>query len=224
MLPPLACLALAAGLAPPRPVAVSGANVALPCQWPTVVSFRAGDGKCSGTLVHPRVIVTAAHCLVDSSAGGIRFGEQFQPAAMIVDAERCGLHPDYLRSPVPSADVGYCVLQEAVEGIPPTPLLMGCETERLRRGEPAVIVGFGISEQDELFGTKRYAFTVLDSDLRDDGTVWVGDAEVNGCLGDSGGPALVQRPEGTWHAVGVLAHGPACGQGPVLYRSLHDRI
>lgn len=72
--------------------------------------------------------------------------------------------------------------------------------------------------------TKRYAFTVLDSDLRSDGTVWVGDAEVNGCLGDSGGPAFVRSPAGTWHALGVLTHGPECGQGPVLYRALFDRI
>lgn len=224
VLPPI-LLALATGLAGPRePTRVSDANVARPCQWPTVVSFRAGDGKCTGTLVHPRVIVTAAHCLQDSAAGGIRFGEQFQPAAMIVDAERCGVDPEYLRTGAPSSDIGWCVLSEPVEGIPATPLLMGCETEQLRRGEPAVIVGLGISEEDEFFGTKRYAFTVLDSDLRSDGTVWVGDEEVNGCFGDSGGPAFVQTPDGTWHTVGVLAFGPDCGQGPVLYRALHDRI
>lgn len=218
-------LALAAGWAAPRePAAVSDANVAQPCQWPTVVSFRAGEGKCTGTLVHPRVIVTAAHCMEDSAAGGIRFGEQFQPAAMIVDAERCGVHPQYLETGAPSSDIGWCVLSEPVEGIPPTPLVMGCETQWLRRGEPAVIVGLGISEEDEFFGTKRYAFTVLDSDLRGDGTVWVGDEEVNGCFGDSGGPAFVRSPEGTWHAIGVLAFGPDCGEGPVLYRALHDRI
>ncbi len=218
-------LALATGWATPgRPAHVSDANVALACQWPTVVSFRAGEDKCSGTLVHPRVIVTAAHCLDDSPAGAIRFGEQFQPAARIVDAARCGLDPDYLATGAPSSDIGWCVLDEAIEDIPPTPLLMGCETGLLREGEPAVIVGLGISPNDDEFGTKRYAFTTLDSDLRDDGTVWVGDAEVNGCFGDSGGPAFVQAPGGTWHTVGVLAFGPDCGQGPVLYRTLHDRI
>ncbi|MEX1364271.1 MAG: trypsin-like serine protease [Nannocystaceae bacterium] len=218
-------LVLAAGLAHPgAPAAVSGANVATECQWPTVVSYRAGDSKCSGLLVHPRVIVTAAHCIEDAPAGGVRFGEQFQPAERIVDALRCGIDPVYASTGAPSSDVGYCVLEEAVQDIPLTPVLMGCETDWLRAGLPAVIVGLGATPDDPAFGTKRYAFTVLDSDLRSDGTVWVGDADVNGCLGDSGGPTFVRSPAGTWHALGVLAHGPECGQGPVLYRALFDRI
>lgn len=232
MLPPPTSLALllawASGLAPPAaptpPTTVAKANAAMPCQWPTVVSFRAGEEKCTGILVHPRVIVTAAHCLEASAAGAIRFGEESQPAAFIIDAERCGIDPEFARTHAPSSDVGYCVLQEGVLGIPPTPPLLGCETAWLHQGMPAVVVGFGITETDPLFGTKRYAFTVLDSELRSDGTVWVGDDEVNACLGDSGGPAFVQSPAGTWHLAGVLTYGPECGQGPMLYRSLHDRI
>ncbi len=225
MLPAPIVVALASGLAAPAgPAAVADGNIAQPCQWPTVVSFRAGEDKCSGTLVHPRVIVTAAHCLDDSVAGNIRFGEHFQPAAHIGEAERCGMDPQWSRTQAPSNDIGWCVLREAVEGIPATPLLVGCETGLMVEGTPAVIVGLGISEEDDDFGTKRYAFTTLDSDLRSDGTVWIGDALVNGCFGDSGGPAFIEAPGGTWHAVGVLAFGPDCGQGPVLYRSLHDRI
>lgn len=222
---PLPLWLLASGLAgPPDPVAVSDANAAAPCQWPTVVSYRAGEDKCTGLLVHPEVIVTAGHCVLDSPAGGVRFGEQFQPAAEIIDAARCGVHPDYVATGAPSSDVGYCVLEAPMPGVPPTPILAGCETPWLQAGRPAVIVGFGTTPDDEPFGTKRYAFTVLDSDLREDGTVWVGDAEVNGCFGDSGGPAFVRSPDGTWHALGVLTYGPPCGEGPVLYRALFDRI
>lgn len=220
----LALLAPSGLTAPPRPTAVAEANAAMPCQWPTVVSFRAGEEKCTATLVHPRVIVTAAHCIEASPAGAIRFGEQSQPAAFLVTAERCGIHPEFARTHAPSSDLGFCILEEPVDGIPPTPLLTACETAWLHPGLPAVIAGFGITETDPTFGTKRYAFTVLDSALRSDGTIWVGDAEVNACKGDSGGPVFVQSPAGTWHALGVLTHGPDCGQGPMLYRSLHDRI
>ena len=212
------------GLVPAGPAAVSTANVAAQCQWPTVVSYRAGAHKCSGILVHPELVVTAAHCLADGGPGGIRFGEQFQPARRIVDAERCVMHPDYVETGAPSADLGLCVLAEAVDDIPLTPLTTACEHEQLEAGDLAVIVGFGATEQDPQFGTKRYSFTVLDSHVRSDGTVWVGDAEVNGCLGDSGGPSFIRGSEGTWHALGVLAFGPECGQGPVLYRTLADRI
>lgn len=225
MLPWLACVALATGLAAPRePPAVAFGSAAAPCQWPTVVSFRTSEKKCTATLVHPAVIVTAAHCLETVAPGAVRLGDVFQPAAATIDVERCGVDPEYLRTHAPSSDIGWCVLAEPVQGIPPTPLLTGCETAWLHEGLPAVIVGFGQDEHDAEFGTKRYAFTALDSELRADGTVWVGDAEVNGCLGDSGGPAFVQSPAGTWHTVGVLTYGPECGQGPVLYRALHDRI
>lgn len=220
----LALLAFAGLRWPPDPAAVAHGSLALSCQWPTVVSLRTSEEKCSATLVHPQVVVTAAHCLEAASPGRVRFGEQYQPAAFIVDVERCGFDPDYARTHAPSSDIGFCVLAEPVEGIPPTPLLAGCETEWLHAGLPAVIVGFGQTETDPEFGVKRYAFTTLDSELRDDGTILVGDAEVNACLGDSGGPAFVRSPAGTWHAIGVLVYGPACAQGPVLYRALFDRI
>jgi hypothetical protein len=226
-MPPLlpACLAFATGwAAPPDPAALAHANAAMPCQWPTVVSFRTSEAKCTATLVHPQVIVTAAHCLELATPGRIRFGEQYQPAAFMIDVERCGLDPDYPQTHAPSSDVGFCVLAEPVEGIPLTPLLTACETPWLHEGLRAVIVGLGQTERSEEFGIKRYAFTALDSDLRADGTVWVGDDEVNGCLGDSGGPALVQSPAGTWHTLGVLTFGPECGQGPGLYRALFDRM
>jgi len=224
MPPPLALLALASLVAPPDPATVAHASLAMPCQWPTVVSYRTSEQKCSATLVHPRVVVTAAHCLEAASPGRVRFGEQYQPAAFMIDVERCGFDPDYPRTRSPSSDVGYCVLVEPVEGIPATPLLAGCETAWLQASSPAVIVGFGQTESDPGFGTKRYAFTALASELRNDGTIMVGDDEVNGCLGDSGGPAFVQSSTGTWHALGVLVFGPECAQGPVLYRTLHDRI
>lgn len=224
-MPSLPTWLLAAGLvAPAEPVALSEGNAAAECQWPTVVSFRAGEDKCTGLLVHPEVIVTAAHCIAEAPAGRVRFGERFQPAAERIYADHCGIHPEFAATGAPSSDLGYCVLSEPMLGIPPTPLLMGCETAWIEAGLPAVLVGFGTTADDDLFGTKRYAFTVLDSELRSDGTVWVGDAEVNGCQGDSGGPAFVRSPAGTWHALGLLTFGPECGQGPVLYRALFDRI
>src|SRR5688572_9042182 len=41
------------------------------CGWPTTVSL---GGSCTGTLVHPQVVLYAAHCGDDYSS--IRFGEK----------------------------------------------------------------------------------------------------------------------------------------------------
>lgn len=194
------------------------ANVAESCQWPTVVAFRAGEEKCSGTLVHPEIVVTAAHCLLGGAPDHIRFGEAFSPASRIVGAAQCWTRPEYAESLDPAEDLGVCRLETPVPDIPATPLLGACATETVIEPQAdVVLVGFGIPETGGEFGTKRYAFTRVVDEPRDDGTFTAGDAEVNGCDGDSGGPAMVQLTDGTWHVAGVLVSGPECGEGPSRY-------
>jgi hypothetical protein len=133
-------------------------------------------------------------------------------------------HPDFLDGGAPAHDIGICRLAEPVQDVPRLPLLVGCEAEVLRPGAEAVIAGFGQADTDAAFGTKRYAFTVVGSELRSDGTVFVGDAVVNGCLGDSGGPAFIRMTDDTWRVAGVLTYGPECGEGVSLYASVPGRI
>jgi uncharacterized protein (TIGR03382 family) len=217
-------LAAALRAAAPQPVAISGANLAEECQFPTVGSFRAGE-LCTASVVHPRVVVTAAHCIADGAPSTIHFGETHNPHERKIDVERCEADPEFATSSTSAAhDLAYCVLADAIEGMPTIPLLAGCEVDQLQPGLVAVIAGYGKPDDGGNFGRKRYAFTTLASGLRDDGTVLVGDAGANGCDGDSGGPALVRLSDGSWRVVGVLSLGPGCGKGPDTYRVLVDRI
>ena len=39
------------------------------CAWPQTVAVTGGQGLCTGTLIHPSVVMYAAHC------GGGRYGD-----------------------------------------------------------------------------------------------------------------------------------------------------
>lgn len=85
--------------------------------WPTLVLAEIGPKPrpvtCTGTLVGPRTILTAAHC-VDDGAG------KSLPARLLVGASlvplRCDIHPDYVKTgyaaPAPrnSRDYALCLL------------------------------------------------------------------------------------------------------------------
>ena len=49
------------------------------CGWPTAVAVTSGGGLCTGTLVHPRVVVYAAHCGAElvSRPEGLGFSESY---------------------------------------------------------------------------------------------------------------------------------------------------
>ena len=217
-------LAASVRVVPTDPVGISGGNVAGECQFPGVVAFRAGETSCSGSIIHPRVMVTAAHCIEGGVPGRIRFGESYSGDERRSDIERCEPHPDYAASQSAADDIGYCVLVEPAAELAPIPLLAGCETEHLQVGTIAAIVGFGVAEDGGSFGRKRYAFTTIASELHADGTIEIGDDGANGCIGDSGGPALVQLPDGTWRVAGVFSRGPLCGGGANTFRVPGDRL
>jgi hypothetical protein len=188
----------------PAPLIAHGEPAAA-CAWPTTVSVS-GNGQCSGTLVHPQVVVYAAHC--GGTSKTIHFGEDALAPARSVTASDCHAYVDYAGANDQGHDWAYCVLDEAITDLPVTPPLFGCETALLEVGREVALVGFG-ADVDADSGIKRWAATSLVAVTPGNNTTLVGNPNLDGvpsiCSGDSGGPAFVQLDDGSWRTFGIAS-------------------
>lgn len=221
-------LALPCSLAQAQSYVVNG-TPSKTCAWPTTVKV----GGCTGTLVHPKLVIYAAHC--GSRVRSANFGEK-RPFARSVPTEYCKTYPGggQPEKGGDHKDYAFCVLAQEVTDVPITPILYGCETEAIKVGEEAVVAGFGATSHNKQDGgIQREVVTTIDRIDEEAGKVSIGGAgEGKGkgsCYGDSGGPLFIRLPksidpEQSWRVFGVTSYGdsePQC-DGQAWYGMLHD--
>lgn len=193
-----------------RTTHVYGGDFVEPCGWPTTVSL---EGSCTGTLVHPQVVIYAAHC--GPGVGSVQFGEHVSPGhARSVPTQFCDTYPG--GGPGGGNDFAFCVLAEPQNDIAIVPILFGCETSVLSPGRDVEIVGFGLTESGG-YGDKKAA-TASFGMITAANEAFIGGGGLDSCQGDSGGPVYVQLPatdggDGTWRVFGITSYGGNCGQG-----------
>lgn len=192
-----------------RKAAVVGGKEVSVCQFPSTVRV----GGCTGTLIHPRVVTTAAHCL-NSESASIRFGGGRDDPASFTIMGRCKAGARGQSGVGSSGDWGYCVLpeDERLKQLPITPPLVGCEAKRyLKPGATGWIVGYGTTGPQGTGGGVKRAVEVKVNRVSN-GTVDVGDREVGACHGDSGGPIYMQLTDGA-NDYGLRVFGSTSGPG-----------
>ncbi len=197
----------------------------------SVVSIENSLGElCSGAVVGPDLVLTAAHCLTDqASYRVVAVNRAFRPQRFRIAA--VAVHPAFVPGTTPRTQPGVdlaVVKTEAPLGADFLPLDPGL-SGRIDIGEPVTIAGFGVlSEQRK--GTAR---TLRQTDLVSLGPMEAANrvliavdpqrlAETTGagaCRGDSGGPILTAGPGGyrltgiiSWSSGALRTRNPsACG-------------
>jgi uncharacterized membrane protein YgcG len=186
---------------PPDASGIIGGEDAVACSWPTTVAVQGGSSLCTGTLVHPQVAVYAAHC--GDQADKIRFGERVSPPSKTQSVDFCMTNPGYAGTSDQAHDWAFCKLTAPVD-MAVTRVIFGCETSALQAGAQVAIVGFGSNTTNDTgAGTKRWAMTNINQ--VGGGTLSIGGQGTGVCPGDSGGPAFIEYPDGTWHAIGIAS-------------------
>lgn len=189
--------------------------------WRGAIAVRIDPGNnvtpyiCTGSLIHPEIVLTAGHCVYNESLSGFDFRNK--PGALEIQAGanlynqgswwhvasvlRAAVHPDWKGWPGLTPDVAMLLLDHPVTDLP-----IYCPVKAAPvKNDPGVLVGYGMtnSQDTTTIGTHRWGDTTIMSLI--DYEIEVGGGKSGFCNGDSGGP-LFTRTSGKYRIAGINTH------------------
>lgn len=206
-------------------------NFAVLGQFPTVVAVRNTEA-CTGTLIAPDIVLTAAHCVHAPTLGLASQAEVTAQTTVMfdtIDVAGGGGRTIAASDTVPigayrvrgDPDVGLVFLAQPVTDVAPTPLNLDPANAGI--GIALAMIGFGKTPTG---GTGRLLYTaptasVSCTEYAVTNALFLCVDQHSGagiCAGDGGGPALAEV-DGATRLVGVASYGDdACAEFGALMR------
>jgi trypsin len=198
-------------------------------------------GGCTGTLIAPTWVMTAAHCGSATSvltSGVIPSTTPFPPAAysVVLDSvhadgrggethtvKRVVIADDYGIQSGAGSDVSLLELETASK-VPPIRIAAVGERATWEPADPAMIAGFGLTEEDGEAPDQMQRASVPivpdpdcteaypDFDAKTMVCAGYPQGGTDSCQGDSGGPLLSTLEGGTQRLVGATSFGDGCAK------------
>lgn len=209
--------------------------------WPWVAYIQAQTGPrsgiaCTGTVVAPNVVLSAAHCAEDTSTGipyppsayAVHTGsvDLLDPTSgQVLAVSRVIIYPFYNRTTHSGGDAALLVLNEPTAA-PAIPLATAADSSLFSPGTPGYIAGWGQTyggDPNPPTQLQTAVTSVQSPTLCAQGLAVITGASfdpgseicaidppsyaVGTCHGDSGGPMLARRADGSWVQIGITSWG-----------------